>query len=189
MCRVPGKIPEYEMKRTKSKERGPFKKVLLVLLSVFLAAVIFCAAASAAVYTYGFRRVVSEGDAASFNADCILVLGCGVRPDKTPSLMLADRLDKAIELYKSGACGKILMSGDHGGEYYDEVNVMKDYAVAAGVPSQDVFMDHAGFSTYDSMYRAGDVFQVEKAIVVSQRYHVYRAVYIGERLGSPRQGR
>ncbi len=124
-----------------------------------------------------------EEAASLTDVDCILVLGCGVRPDGTPSLMLRDRLDMGLTLYQSGAAPKLLMSGDHSRADYDEVNAMKDYAMAAGVPSQDVFMDHAGFSTYESMYRARDVFCAEKMIIVSQGYHLYRAVYDARALG------
>ena len=116
-------------------------------------------------------------------ADCILVLGCGVREDGEPSLMLRDRLDKGVALYEAGIAPKLLMSGDHSRSNYDEVNTMKDYATAAGVPSEDVFMDHAGFSTYESMYRARDVFRAEKIVIVSQGYHLYRAVYDARALG------
>lgn len=115
--------------------------------------------------------------------DCILVLGCGVRPTGEPSLMLRDRLDMGLKLYELGAAPKLLMSGDHGSQEYDEVNVMKDYAMTAGVVSEDVFMDHAGFSTYESMYRARDVFCVRRVIIVSQRYHLHRAVYDARALG------
>ncbi len=115
-------------------------------------------------------------------ADCILVLGAGVT-GSDPSAVLCGRLDEAIALYKKGAAPKLIMSGDHARDGYDEVNVMKDYAVGAGVPSEDVFMDHAGISTYDSIYRARDIFQVKKMIVVTQRYHQYRALYIAKHLG------
>lgn len=117
------------------------------------------------------------------DADCILVLGCGVRPDGTPSLMLQDRLNTGVRLYERQAAPKLLMSGDHSQVNYDEVNAMKAWAVEAEVPSEDVFMDHAGFSTYESMYRARDVFHAEKVIIVSQKYHLYRAVYDARRLG------
>ncbi len=116
------------------------------------------------------------------NADCILVLGAGVNGEN-PSPMLKDRLDAAIELYKSGAADKILMSGDHGRKGYDEVNVMKRYAAQNGVPDSDVFMDHAGFSTYESIYRAREIFGVKSAIVVTQKYHLFRALYIARSLG------
>ena len=97
--------------------------------------------------------------------------------------MLADRLRRGIALYNSGAAPKLLMSGDHGREEYDEVNCMKDFAVEKGIPSDDIFMDHAGFSTYDSLYRAKYVFGAEKVIIVTQKYHLYRALYIADALG------
>ena len=96
----------------------------------------------------------------NYNADCIMILGCGVRNGE-PSPMLKDRLDTGIELYKKGLAPKIIMSGDHGGEFYNEVGVMKLYAIINGVPSTDIFMDHAGFSTYESLYRAKEVFGVD----------------------------
>jgi vancomycin permeability regulator SanA len=116
------------------------------------------------------------------NYDTILVLGCGVW-ETGPSPLLEERLIKAIELYKKGAAKKIIMSGDHGTKEYDEVNVMKQYAIDKGVPSEDIFMDHAGFNTYDSIYRARDIFKVKKMIIVTQKYHLYRALYLANALG------
>ena len=116
------------------------------------------------------------------DVECIIVLGAGIRGNK-PSPLLKDRLDKAIELYNLGMAPKIIMSGDHGKDDHDEVNVMKQYAIDNGVPSSDIFMDHAGFSTYDTMYRAKNIFAVKKAIVVTQRYHLYRSIYIAQSLG------
>ena len=115
--------------------------------------------------------------------DAILVLGCQVKEDGTLSLMLKDRLDKSIQLYKEGISNKIIVSGDHGSKNYDEVNAMKKYLIENGIESQDIFMDHAGFSTYESMYRASYIFNVKKLVVVTQEYHLYRAVYIGNKLG------
>ena len=114
--------------------------------------------------------------------DCILVLGAGIW-DNGPSPILKDRLDKAIELYKLGISKKIIMSGDHGTKEHDEVNTMKEYAIEKGVPSEDIFMDHAGFSTYDSMYRAKEIFGVKRMVIVSQKYHIYRSIYIAKSLG------
>lgn len=124
-----------------------------------------------------------EAAAGLEDVDCILILGCGVRADGSPSLMLRDRLDMGLRLYESGVAPKLLMSGDHSRTDYDEVNAMKNYAMAAGVPSEDVFMDHAGFSTYESMYRARDIFCAEKIVIVSQGYHLSRAVYDARALG------
>ena len=115
--------------------------------------------------------------------ECILVLGCGVRPDGSPTPMLRDRLDRGIQLYNLGFAPKILLSGDNGQEYYNEVGTMKDYCLDAGVLPEDLFLDHAGFSTYESMYRARDIFGASKVIVVTQKYHEYRAIHIGKKLG------
>lgn len=110
-------------------------------------------------------------------ADAVLVLGAKVRENGEMSAMLKERVDYGIEVYQRGLAKKIIMSGDHGRKEYDEVNTMKNYAVEHGVPSEDIFMDHAGFSTYESMYRAKEIFQVERVIVVTQKYHLYRAIY------------
>ena len=129
-------------------------------------------------------NILAEEQAAQLqDVDCIIVLGCQVRSDGTPSHMLEDRLRRGVALYENGAAPKLLMSGDHGNADYDEVDAMKRYAVDAGVPSQDVFMDHAGFSTYETMIRAKDIFQAKKVLIVTQTYHLYRAMYIAEQLG------
>lgn len=121
--------------------------------------------------------------------DCILILGCAVKASETaedgyvPSGMLEDRLFTGLALYESGIAPKILVSGDHGSKDYDEVNVMKNFLTDKGVPAEDIFMDHAGFSTYESVYRAKAIFGAERIAVVTQQYHLYRAVYIAESLG------
>ncbi len=129
------------------------------------------------------KRIVAAEDAAAFGADCILVLGAGVRSDASPSHMLEDRLKTSMVLHDLGASEKLLMSGDHGREGYNEVAVMKNYAIEHGASSEDVFMDHAGFSTYESLYRAKEIFKADKIVIVSQGYHLYRALYIADRLG------
>lgn len=109
--------------------------------------------------------------------DCILVLGAGIWGEN-PSPMLEDRLNEAISLYKQNVSAKIIMSGDHGREDYDEVNIMKEYAIEKGVPSEAIFMDHAGFSSYESIYRLKEIFEAKKVVIVTQKYHLYRALYI-----------
>lgn len=116
------------------------------------------------------------------DVDCIIILGAGIWGDK-PSPMLEDRLQEGINLYQNGVSDKIIMSGDHGRKEYDEVNIMKKYAIEKGIPSENIFMDHAGFSTYESIYRAKDIFQAKKVVIVTQKYHLYRALYIANRLG------
>ena len=158
------------------------KRILLFLICVGVAGCLAVVWLSAYVKSETAARILSAEEAAKQDADCILVLGCGVRPDGTPSLMLTDRLETGIALYRAGVAEKLLMSGDHGTEDYDEVNTMKRIAKESGVPSADIFMDHAGFSTYDSVYRAKNIFGAENIIIVSQKYHLYRALYISEKL-------
>lgn len=129
---------------------------------------------------WGSQKKINASDVPK--CDAIIILGAMVRGD-TPSAILKARLDKGCELYFSGAADRIIMSGDHGRVDYDEVNAMKAYAVSKGVPEEHIFTDHAGFDTYDSMYRARDIFLCEKVIVVTQAFHVNRAVFLGNALG------
>ena len=131
----------------------------------------------------GRKAIKSSNDLTDIPLDCILILGAGVWDGNRPSPMLADRLDEGIKLYNKGIAPKILVSGDHGKADYDEVNVMKKYLMDAGIPDEDIFMDHAGFSTYESMYRAKEIFNVKKLIIVTQEYHLYRAIYDARKLG------
>ncbi len=165
-----------------------FKKYIKTFLITVLCIVIGFSAVICGVNAYVIltakNNIISPDDANSLSGiDCIIVLGCQVKPDKTPSDMLKDRLTRGVELYKNGASPKILMSGDHGGLYYNEVGTMKQFAIDNGIPSSDVFMDHAGFSTYETMYRAKEIFKAKKVIIVTQKYHLYRAIYIAEKLG------
>lgn len=131
----------------------------------------------------GSRIITTEEAAKLTDIDCILVLGCQVKDDGTPSHMLEDRLKRGVELFEAGASAYLLMSGDHGRQEYDEVGHMKKYAVDAGVRSSAVFLDHAGFSTYESIYRAKEIFGADRILVVTQEYHLYRALYIAKSFG------
>lgn len=117
------------------------------------------------------------------DAQCIIVLGAGIKDRETPSEILKTRLDTGIKLYKDGYAPKLLLSGDNGTKYHNEIHVMLNYAISQGVPSEDIFCDHAGFNTSASMYRAKKTFGVKRAIIVTQNYHEYRAIYIGDKLG------
>ena len=119
--------------------------------------------------------------------DAIVILGAGVWGD-SPSPLLRDRLNEGIKLYKDGYSSKIIMTGDHGRKEYDEVNIMKEYAINEGVPSEDIFMDHAGFSTYESIYRAKYIFKAKKILIITQKYHLYRSLYISNKLGLEAKG-
>ncbi len=166
----------------KSK-RITFKKIFITL--VLLAAFGACLVLGINCYVVFSvdEKIITEAEASALgDVDCILVLGAGVR-NGAPSAMLQDRIDGGVSLYMLGASEKIIMSGDHGRKDYDEVNVMKDEAIEAGVPSSNVFMDHAGFSTYESLYRAKEIFGADRIIIVTQKYHLFRALYIAKQLG------
>lgn len=160
------------------------RRILSVLLLLALFGVGWALGINAYVEYIGGQNIVTAQEAAALDdIDCIIVLGCKVEADGRPAPMLTDRLERGIALYQAGAAPKLLMSGDHGQAEYDEVNAMKQYAIDAGVPSSDIFMDHAGFSTYETMYRAGAVFDAKRVLVVTQEYHLYRALYLARALG------
>ena len=160
------------------------KIIIVILVLLFVVAATAAFSVDFFVKAKAKERIITAEEATQISdADCIIVLGCRVWSDNTPSAMLSDRLKRGVELYKAGAAPKLLMSGDHGREDYDEVNVMRKYAEEEGVDSKDIFTDHAGFSTYETMYRAKEVFKAKKVIIVTQSYHLYRAVYDAEKLG------
>ena len=159
-----------------------FKGVIIAILCVCLLGGVAVVGINAYMISYANEYILTEEDLKNEKFDCIMVLGAGLW-DGEPSPMLQERLDFGIIAYETGCTDKMLMSGDHGREEYDEVNKMKDVAIENGVPAESIFMDHAGFSTYESMYRARDVFQVEKMVIVTQKYHLYRAVYNARKLG------
>jgi vancomycin permeability regulator SanA len=111
-----------------------------------------------------------------------VVFGAGVRGDR-PSRILAERIDGAVALYRLGRVSKLLMTGDNSRADYDEVSVMGRYAESRGVPRHDITLDYAGFSTYESCYRLRPIFGVERAVLVTQSYHLPRAVYTCRALG------
>lgn len=166
-------------------------KTKKIILRILIAALILALLGATCIFILNYTVTKSaekyflaqEEAQAQGDFDCILVLGAGVYANGSPTWMLRDRLNTGIALYKGGAAPKLLMTGDHGRTHYDEVNAMKDHAINAGIAAEDVFMDHAGFSTYESMYRARDIFQAKRVLIVTQRYHLYRAVYIARALG------
>ena len=170
---------------TKEKRKlSLWMKLLLWVLVIGLAGGVAVLGIDAFVVLSTRDQILTQEEAAELeDVDCIIVLGCKVWDNGVPSHMLEDRLKRGVALYQLGAAPKLLMSGAHGRADYDEVDAMKTYAVEAGVPSADVFMDHAGFSTYETVYRARDVFCAKKVIIVTQEYHLYRALYIAEALG------
>ncbi len=170
------------------RQKSKLKKLVFILIQIAVVALCLVFGINAYVKASSDDCIITPEQAVSItDADCIIVLGSRVNGD-TPSPMLSDRLTVGVNLYKQGAAPKLLMSGDHGQKEYDEVNAMKQFAIDNGVPSEDVFMDHAGFSTYESIYRASEIFRADKVIIVTQEYHLYRAIYIAQQLGMEAYG-
>jgi len=184
-----GKVKKYEVMKTNQKKtigkkiKGFFTAVFIIglLLSVLLVTLssIVLISTEKSIYEIDDYK---QSEYINRKYDVIIVLGCGVWGN-SPSPLLKDRLDAAIDLYFEGAANKILMSGDHGQSNYNEVGVMREYAMNRGVPSEDIFMDHAGFSTYETMCRASRIFGVTNAIVVTQKYHLNRSLYNARAFG------
>ena len=134
------------------------------------------------------RPVRHETPGSVPQAQAAIVFGALVYRDGTLSWVTRDRVDAGIALYKAGRVQKLLISGDHGRTGYDEVNAMRSHALDAGVPAEDIFMDHAGFSTYDTVARARRVFKVQSAVLVTQRFHLPRALWLARRCGIEASG-
>lgn len=163
-----------------------WKKLLLWLIITVVGGLALILSINAAVL-YPGRSLITPADQVK-PAEVVVVLGALVFADGGVSMMVEDRLETAYDLYRAGKAKKILITGDHGQVDYDEVNTMRRYLEKKGVPPADIFMDHAGFDTYDSMYRTRDVFQAREVIVVTQRFHLPRALWIAGKLGLEAQG-
>ena len=158
-----------------------YRKILLFVLLVFLFGSILTIVINLYMINGTKNQIIEINQLKELkNIDAILVLGCKVEGN-SPSIMLANRLDKAYDVYNM-LNTKLLLSGDHGKKDYDEVDVMRDYLKNMNVMEDDIVLDHAGFSTYDSIYRAKNVFNMKKVIIVTQNYHMYRALYLANKL-------
>lgn len=158
---------------------------IIAIIAICLGMLVGCAFAvtNGIVVVTGDGRIVSPERAAKLeNVDCILVLGCRVYSNE-PSPMLRDRVMQGVELYKLGASDTMFMTGDSRDRYYDETGTMSRLAQENGVPEGNVVTDRYGLSTYDSIYRAAKVYGYKKIIIVTQRYHLYRALYIARQFG------
>lgn len=167
------------MRKNKSKKWG--KRTMSIFISLLIVSLIIVILAISNVNSY--KKYIYNIEDIPKGKDAIIVLGAGVKNDGTPSDILADRLETSIEVYNEGAAGALILSGDHGREEYNEVGAMKDYVLKNNIDESIVFMDHAGFSTYDTMYRAKEIFKVKSAVIVTNEYHLPRALYIARKLG------
>lgn len=157
-------------------------KYKIVILSIVTAILIVGIVVNIYVYTQGKKYIMSSIDTAP-HAEVAIILGAGVSLNGTPSSVLEDRVLTAIDLYKQGKVSKILMSGSNPTITNNEVNPIRKILIAEGIPAEDIFLDHAGFDTYSTMYRAKEVFKISSAIIVTQEFHLSRAVYTARGLG------
>lgn len=158
-------------------------KIVFLGITIFTIMVLFLIVINYYVINKTKELIITENEALKIeNIDCILVLGAGIWNDK-PSPMLEDRINEGISLYEKNVSSTIIMSGDKGSNEHDEVSVMKNYALDKGVISDNILLDPAGYSTYDSIYRVKEIFQAKKIIIVTQKYHLHRALYIAKSLG------
>jgi len=155
-----------------------FLRILLIIACVGF----FVLGLSRIAIILSTQTKIVEADAAPAKP-VVIVPGAGLNPDGTPSAPLRDRVEAAAELYFAGKAQKILMSGDNRFINYNEPESMRQYALVLGVPDEDIVLDYAGRSTYDTCYRAKAIFGVEDALIVTQAYHLPRAVYLCDHLG------
>lgn len=135
------------------------------------------------IVTHEASKYILDKNSSIPKVDAVIIPGAFVYSSGKVSDILKDRLDTALELMKNNKDLKIIVTGDHGDPNYDEVNAMRNYLEQRGIPTANIFMDHAGFSTYESIYRAKEIFDVNKAVIVTQDYHLKRAVYIARKKG------
>ena len=193
MCRVHWPQSADWYKKTRMKKAVKTFVIIIVVLAVLVLGTSAFAALSASRDIAGVDtgNGISEAEAEvcrSIDPQCILVLGCAVWLNNEPSPMLKDRLDTAIALYRQGVAPKLLLSGDNSVVEYSEPDCMLQYTLAQGVPAEDIFLDYAGFSTYESVHRSHSVFKADRVIVVTQKYHLFRALKACEALGIEAKG-
>ncbi len=159
------------------------KKILLTILWIFIIGFLYTLVANVFIIESTKKQIIDINELEKIDdVSAILVLGCKAHEDNTPSLMLANRLEKGIEVYNLTS-KKLILSGDHAKDGYDEVNTMRDYVLNSTIPSKDIFLDHAGLTTYDSIYRAKYIFEAKKIVIITQKYHLYRALYLANQIG------
>jgi SanA protein len=163
------------------KRRALFWSLLVIGLVVVLAGL--AVLVPNLIITQGAKAYIVQTPEEAPHAQAAIILGARIWTDGSPMDMLRDRLETGVRLYEQGKVDKLLLSGEHDQVPYNQVDTMLEYVLGRGVPPEDVFTDNAGLSTYDTMYRARDVFQVESALIVTQDFHLSRAVYTARHLG------
>lgn len=163
--------------RRRGQHGGWLRKAIGAVLSAAL-----CVLGASVFVEYRHRGRLSDLSSLP-NAPVAIVFGAGLTSGGEPSRVLSQRVDAAIELYRAKKVQKLLVSGDNTDRYHDETRAMRRYALERGIPADDLVGDDAGVSTYDTLLRARDVFKVEEAILVTQRFHLPRALFVANALG------
>ena len=158
-----------------------YKKILLVLSVILLTIFVYAMGINYYVKYTVIDRIKDTDEIK--DVDTIIVLGAKVHDDGRLSLMLKDRLDKTIEVYNKLDIKKVIVSGDSEHKDYDETTKMKEYLINNGIPEEDIVVDVYGLSTYDSIYRLKNVYNIDKVVIITQNYHLYRSLYIANSLG------
>lgn len=158
------------------------KRLFIFIAIILLAVIIAIFAVNAVIYIKSKPYIYNEVSKAP-DAQTVIILGASVLPNRNLSPILKDRVDTAIKLYQAQKISKILVSGDNATVNYNEVSPIRTYLLMKGVFDQDIFLDHAGFDTYSTMYRARDIFGVSSVLIVSQSFHLPRAVFLARQLG------
>ena len=167
----------------KKKKSGWVKRFVIIAVSCLLFILFMMIGINVYVGMSARDYIADDMKNVKKGVSAIIVPGAGLESDGTPGVVLKDRLDTAIELFKAGVATRILVSGDHGDDYHNEALAMKEYVIEKGLPADAIFMDHAGFTTYETMYRAREIFGVTSCVIVTQKYHMYRSIYIARGLG------
>ncbi|MDH4263756.1 MAG: YdcF family protein [Spirochaetia bacterium] len=163
------------------------KKIINIFIYCFSATLVIILVSNWIIIS-STRHLIAENLEKVKKADVGIILGAAVYSGNRVSTVVGDRIESAIELYREGKVDKLLISGDHAERYYDEVNTIKFWLLKNGIPPGNIEMDPSGFSTYESMCRARNVFNVNSAVIITQSYHLPRALYLARRLGISAQG-
>lgn len=158
------------------------RKTLKIIFQLTLVAAIAGLVLNGYVYEEGGRYILQSREDAP-HAEAAIILGAAITQAGLPSPVLQDRVLMAVDLYRQGKVSKILVSGSNPSTSYNEVNPVRKVLVENGIPTEDIFLDHAGFDTYSTMYRAKEVFKVTSAIVVTQNFHLPRALFLARNMG------
>lgn len=159
-----------------------FKRFFQFLTYSFSALIFFICLVNLFIYLASLRYTYENIEEIP-EAQTALILGAGVYSNGELSPVFQNRVDKAVELYKAKKVSKILASGDNSTVEHNEVNPVRNQLLEKGIPDSDIYLDHAGFDTYSTMYRARDIFEVTSVIIVTQSFHLPRALFIARSLG------